>query len=91
MTWHCNDCGSEFISGHSTACFQCGSVDTMPAEENTKESLSAFHTEAISDTREVIKEILKELCVEAYENPYRGKEWEEVVKELSRNYRLIFL
>jgi len=76
MTYHCTDCGSEFISERSVPCLQCGSPNTCPVEENTTEGLSASHAE---ETQEVIRDILTELCVEAYESPYMGIEWEEAI------------
>jgi hypothetical protein len=73
-TWHCNDCETDFNAERSTACQRCGLTDISCLGE-----IASPGRPSQSQEGEIIPHILKELCFQAYENPYNGREWEEAI------------
>ncbi len=84
-TWHCTDCDTDFQSERSTACLHCGSTDVTCPGEIASEKPPGPHSDPIPGETgplpaEDIRNILKELCVVAYESPYNGFEWDKAIQ-----------
>ena len=82
-SWHCNNCDLEFSSEVSTVCFQCGDTDISLLPEILKESLSEARREDKTEISEIdyepVKDILRKLCIEAYETSFESIEWEKAI------------
>ena len=82
-SWLCNNCDLKFDSELSTVCVQCGDTDISSLPEISKESLSEAHAEAKTEMSgidyEPIKDILRKLCMEAYETSFDSIEWGKAI------------
>lgn len=80
-TWQCQECGLHFLSEHSTACLQCGSIDTISLKEKTEPEPAGRCTEPDKRDTEEIKSILLNLCKETYECSYQSHEWKAAIEK----------
>ncbi len=88
-TFRCNDpdCDIKFQSERSTSCPKCGGIDIYLVEEIASPGPSQCQSEAISGEAGDIFDILRELCIVAYETPYQGKEWFEAINNASERLK----
>lgn len=81
-TWHCNDpdCEIRFSAELSTTCPRCGSMDISCLGEIASPGPSQCHSGVNSEESSDIFDILKDLCLTAYDTPYMSSEWEAAIK-----------
>ena len=76
--YFCDGCETKFQADRRTLCPQCGGIDVTYLGDIASQKLPEPQT---GDHPEKIRDILKELCLEAYDKPYNGIGWEESINK----------